>query len=750
MNYLKKQSDLVEAMRAKYGTKQKKKFESELGRLHVLIKEMNDINTGRLTDAVDSRVNGKKTKKRFTPEECIAACMNTINKICDEYGVEHMFPSTGWRSKKDAIQVFNEYMEQVRAEDRLMKEAGEEWKKTKDDEEFKRKQEYYTDHIEEIIAEEKGKEDGQETDDEEEISDIPDLDEALYGPEIVPTNYIINMNDRCKDLEGTMFRDQVIRQTLSCLIGRSKPNALLIGAAGVGKTRIVEDLAAKLANDDPVIPDMLKGYTIWEFPISNIVSGSALVGDLERKLNKVLDFARDPENKVILFIDEIHVLVSGMQTYDKIAQIMKPALSRGDLKVIGATTLQEGQSFMRDPAFNRRFTKLIVDELSREQTTELLKKEAGKLMDHYGGLVSVDEDQIPDIVAIADEYRTMGNHRPDNAITLLDIAMADAVIDRTSKAKKGTRTRRRTIRLDIDRIRKTAMRLMTGNNEKTAVDIKLLKKKLSVIKGQDDAVEYLIDAIRRDSISAFSRERPLTFLFAGSSGVGKTEVTKIIAEAITGVKPIILNMTEFTSSADITRITGSPAGYIGSDSKAELPFDMLESNPYQVILLDEFEKCDKAIQRLFMSAFDEGYFKTAKGKAVDFSKSIIVATTNAGDVNKGKNRIGFSFSTDDSDETSVVELAEYYDVELLNRFTKILNFHPIGKDCYKEIMRDTYRREVERIKNSMVGEYDFLEDELPNDAVEELTKESYNPKFGARPVARTVQKYIEDRILERK
>ncbi len=572
---------------------------------------------------------------------------------------------------------------------------------------------------------------------------LADQSGATEGDSV--SKYIFNLNNRQGKADRTMYREPVIHQALSCLIGKSKPNVLLIGAAGVGKTRIVRDLAGRLASDDPLIPEQLAGYSIWELPLASMLSGTSFRGELESRIKMILDFAGDPKNKVILFIDEIHMLVNGQAAYESIAQMLKPALASGKIKVIGATTLQEAQNLMDDPAFSRRFTRLIVDELSQEQTAGLLKKEAKELMKHFGGRVCIDEEQLGEVVSIADEYKTVGGHRPDNAITLLDRAMADAVLDMRKDAEAISKSEQ-VIHLDSDMIRRTAVRLLTGNNERTAVDMEILKEKLSVIKGQEEAINCLVEMIRRDNLWVFPRKKPLTFLFAGSSGVGKTEVTKMLAEAITGVKPIILNMTEYNSAASISRIIGAPAGYVGSNSKAELPFDILESNPYQIILLDEFEKCDRSVQRLFMSAFDEGYFSTAKGKMVDFSKAIIIATTNAGHGGE-KKRIGFSFTDDDASEASVIELSKYYDVELLNRFTKILNFRPISEKSYKEILRETYARETRRIKATEGGRYGFLPDLLADDTTERLAKESYNPEFGARPVMRTVQGHIEELIL---
>ncbi|MGN0552840.1 MAG: AAA family ATPase, partial [Oscillospiraceae bacterium] len=246
--------------------------------------------------------------------------------------------------------------------------------------------------------------------------DFPEVKETTSENNAI--EYLINYNECFKDEEPIMFRNGVIQQTLSCLIGKFKPNALLVGAAGVGKTKIVEDIARRIANDDSLIPEQLKGYTIYELPLSNIVSGSGLVGDVEKKTKNILEFAQDPENKVILFIDEVHVLINNNSTYEKIAQLMKPALARGNLKVIAATTLQESQNLMDDPAFNRRFTRIIVDELTKEQTKEVLLQIKNSMFEHYFRKIAISDKILDEVVTIAEEYKSMGAHRPDTAITL--------------------------------------------------------------------------------------------------------------------------------------------------------------------------------------------------------------------------------------------------------------------------------------------------------------------------------------------
>lgn len=575
------------------------------------------------------------------------------------------------------------------------------------------------------------------------------MDDEEFNPE----DYLINYNEQFKNEPPILFRDAVIQQTLSCLIGKFKPNALLIGPAGVGKTKIVEDIARRIAVDDTLIPSRLKGYTIWELPLSNIVSGSGLVGEVERKTKNIIKFASDPDNKVILFIDEIHMLIGQSRTYEQIAQIMKPALARGNMKVIGATTSQEAQNLMDDPAFNRRFSRLIVDEFSVDQTEVILNNMSTSMFDHYDRKIAIGPSLIKEVVKVADEYRTMGSHRPDNAITLLDRAMSTAYIQRkvmevqaqNDPQLQAALAAMPTMSLSKTQLKSTAMKLMTGNNEKVTVDVKGMNDKLKVIKGQDEAISYLIDAIERDNLSLFGREKPLTILFAGNSGVGKTEIVKIIANYITGMKPIILNMTEYQDNSTINRIIGSPAGFVGYDSKVELPFDILESNPYQIILLDEFEKAHRSVQRLFMSAFDEGYIKTARGKIIDFTKSIIIATTNAGHTTKS-DPIGF-LEDGQSSTASVSDLSRFFDVELLNRFTKVINFNPITRDLFKEIAADTYSRSIQKIKDKHPS-YTFLDDELDDAALEQFAKDNYVKEYGARPIKPAIQKYIENAVLD--
>ena len=553
-----------------------------------------------------------------------------------------------------------------------------------------------------------------------------------------PTELLINYNEIFKDSRLILFRGEVIQQVLSCLIGKYKPNALLIGASGIGKTRIVENIAKMLAEDFPTIPPQLKGCTIWELPLSALISGSGVVGDVEKKTRQIIDFASDSNNKAILFIDEMHILVSGDKQYNIIGQILKPALARGNIRVIGATTLQEANDFCRDPALNRRFARIIVDELSKEQTKIMLMDMRDELSEHYGGKIVLSRKVIEETIEAADRYRISGSHRPDNAITLLDKAIADVFV-----AKLGTDA---PIRLTPDHVKKTAIKLTTGNANAGKVDINALRMRLAEIKGQDDVIDKIVDCIKRDSLHIYPRTKPLTFLFAGSSGTGKSETAMLIAKELTGSAPITLNMTEFVEKSSISRIVGVHAGYTGSDSRAELPFDILESNPRKVILLDEYEKCCPAVKRLFMSIFECGKLQLANNKVLDFTQAIIIATTNAGGKAVRVSYIGFNAAETESVPT-VKELSGSFDIEILNRFSRVLHFHPISEQVYRDIIRDKYKREAAEIKHRIGKTGDKLPDMLPDDAVDKIVSENYNPEFGARHASESVRAYIENILV---
>ena len=578
-----------------------------------------------------------------------------------------------------------------------------------------------------------------------------------------PTDMLVDYNARFATAEPTLFRDALVEQMVSVLISKNKPNVLLKGAAGVGKTRVVEDLARRIAVQDPLIPSQLAGSTIWELPVTNIVAGSGIVGEIEEKVKEVVDFASDPKNDVILFIDEIHQITGGSSSHGdhslrKISQILKPALARGDMRVIGATTSNESNAFDEDPAFARRFTPLVVDELTVGQTREVLAMVRPGLVAHYRNQITVSDDVLSDVVRISEDHARANQHRPDSAITLLDRSMAGRVLEQRKLIAQaeadGDQTLVQILRstpnvpLTRARVLDVATRLMTGNASRPDSDVVALRADLhSRLRGQDEVLDRLCDRLERQRLGLFPQKLPTTWLLAGASGVGKTETAKIISRAMTGADPIILNMTEFHTPSDTAKIVGAPPGYIGSDSNQELPFDTLESNPHRVILLDEFEKADKAVQRLFLSAFDEGFIRNSHGKLLDFSKAVVIATTNAAREALSGRRIGFGDAPKTSNASLSKILTEFFDAELLGRFSLIVGYQPIGEDVYRDILVTDYAAELARIGESNPRAAAALPDEMPDADLDALVRGTYVASQGARPAARAVRSWIEDALL---
>ena len=582
---------------------------------------------------------------------------------------------------------------------------------------------------------------------------------ALLGPTLTGgsdiNDMLINYNETYKSATPALFRDEIVTQTMSIISSSRKPNALLVGPAGVGKTAIVEEIARRIANKEASVPPQLANTTIYELPIATLVAGAGVVGDLENRITEIIKFAQDANNDALLFIDEIHLIAdSNNTTYAKIAQILKPAMARGYIRVIAATTMGEAKKLDDDPAFKRRFSSVIVDELTREQTREILDIVLPGMLTHYQNKVTVTPDVLDEIVMTADRLMSTG-HRPDTAITLLDRALSHSVISHHAAIQEALASGNTTsaqmlqqithIPLTAKRLNTIAMLLVTGQSQPPHLDVEALQAELSRLKGQEEVLPRIVDALRRRELNVFPSTRPTSWLFAGASGVGKSETATIISSMVTGQKPIILNMAEYHDSASINRIIGSPTGYVGSDSAKERPFDTLASNPYRVIVLDEFEKADMSVQRLFLSALDTGEIQMANGPAVDLSRCIVIATTNAGRQKLSGSQMGFGDHKHSVSKQSLTkELQKSFDAELLGRFDDLIAFMPLGADDYAQILRDEYDRQVKRI---CAERPDLSFDPIDDDTIARLVDETWLVDQGARPAIRAIRALIEDMLL---
>lgn len=582
---------------------------------------------------------------------------------------------------------------------------------------------------------------------------------ALFGPTLTGgsdiNDMLINYNETYKSATPALFRDEIVTQTMSIISSSRKPNALLVGPAGVGKTAIVEEIARRIANKEASVPPQLAHTTIYELPIATLVAGAGVVGDLENRITEIIKFAQDANNDALLFIDEIHLIAdSNNTTYAKIAQILKPAMARGYIRVIAATTMGEAKKLDDDPAFKRRFSSVIVDELTREQTRDILDIVLPGMLGHYQNKVTVTPDVLDEIVMTADRLMSTG-HRPDTAITLLDRALSHSVISHHAAIQEALASGNTTsaqmlqqithIPLTAKRLNTIAMLLVTGQSQPPHLDVTALQTELSRLRGQEEVLPRIVDALRRRELNIFPSTRPTSWLFAGASGVGKSETATIISQMVTGQKPIILNMAEYHDSASINRIIGSPTGYVGSDSAKERPFDTLASNPYRVIVLDEFEKADMSVQRLFLSALDTGEIQMANGPAVDLSRCIVIATTNAGRQKLSGSQMGFGDHKHSVSKQSLTkELQKSFDAELLGRFDDLIAFMPLGADDYAQILRDEYDRQVKRI---CAERPDLSFDPIDDDTIARLVDETWLVDQGARPAIRAIRALIEDMLL---
>lgn len=602
----------------------------------------------------------------------------------------------------------------------------------------------------------------------EELDQLQEQIDNLNDPSKNKPECLINMNEEAEKFRKAMFREEHMYKLISILTAKDKSNALIVGEAGVGKTNIVEELARWLTVDkNPIALHLLEGYQLFELPITSLIAGKSFVGELEKTVDHVIAYASNPENKVILFIDEIHRLMDTHgSTESKVAQMLKTALGCGKILTIGATTTQEAVTFLKDPAFSRRWTKMVIPELTKAQTLEVLK--LNKDMYENFHQVLIPEELLDKVITISDEYKPYGSHRPDSALTLLDRALSEEKVEFQHKkhsdddmlrliAEQIEQTTQFPV-LNETRIKKTAMELISIKNTNQTKVLDNLKDRFNnQIIGQKKVKEKLLNVVERLTLNMIPSSKPHSFLFAGPSGTGKTEIAKQLAASLFGSEKdmIYLNMTEYSNSMALTRITGSSAGFVGSDSKNELPFDSLESKPYQIILLDEFEKAHPDVQRLFMQALDEGTFTTNRNKTVDFSRTIIIATTNAGIGEMSEKTVGFGApqKKEYNAQQAMSLMSKYFPIELLNRFQNLVFFDPIDKEEYKQILAVKYNQLIQSIRNNR-HDISFSPEnieltKLPTDeAFIQLVAESYDPLLNGRPAERTMQKYIEDKIIE--
>ena len=582
---------------------------------------------------------------------------------------------------------------------------------------------------------------------------------------------------------------------MQILSRRTKNNPVLIGEPGVGKTAIVEGLAQKIVSGD--VPSTLQGKQIYTLDLSALVAGSRYRGDFEERLKKVLKEIKT-RGDIVLFIDEIHTLVGAGAAEGAIdaASILKPMLARGELQTVGATTLEEFRKhFEKDAALERRFQSVKVDEPNLSDAIEILDGLKDRYEIHHG--VRFTDQAIASAVNMADRYIS-DRFLPDKAIDLIDEAGSrmrvykkpldadkqelsdklknlreqkiDAVQSQLFEKAAQIRDQEKVLLDEVDSIEGSSssdiemvideeeiaevLAQWTGipvhrlTQEETARLLEMENELHKRIVGQNEAITAVSKAIRRTRSGLKDPKRPSgSFIFLGPSGVGKTETAKALAEFLFGDEDslIQIDMSEYMEKHTVSRLIGSPPGYVGYDEGGQLT-EAVRRKPFSVVLLDEVEKAHPDVFNTLLQILEDGRLTDAQGRTVDFKNTVIIMTSNLGTKDLSKN-IGFSNLTDlDSYEKmkSKVneELKRYFKPEFLNRIDETIVFHELTLDEVKEIVDLMLDRVHKQLKNS------DLEIVLSDEAKQYLATEGYNKEFGARPLRRSIQRLLEDPLSE--
>lgn len=617
--------------------------------------------------------------------------------------------------------------------------------------------------------------------------------------------FAIDLNERARQgkIDPVIGRNDEINRVIQILSRRNKNNPVLIGEPGVGKTAIAEGLAQRIINND--VPEILKNCHIISLNMSSVVAGTKYRGEFEERLKKVIEEVKK-HSDWILFVDELHTLVGAGSSEGSMdaANIMKPALARGELRCIGATTLKEYKKYIeKDAALERRFQPVKVGEPTASDTLEILKG----LRDRYEAFhkAQITDEALHAAVELSGRYIT-DRFQPDKAIDVIDEAAAKVRMEASSapedlkkkedelksvnKEKEAAvssqdfekaaalRDRSKAIQKEINQLKKTWKggdhdHLVVTEEDVaevvskwTGVPVSNLKKSDSErllhleeelhkrVVGQNEAVHAVATAIRRARAGMKDPRRPIgSFLFLGSTGVGKTELARALAECMFGSEKnmIRFDMSEYMEKHEVSRLVGAPPGYVGYEEGGQLT-DAVRRNPYSVILFDEVEKAHIDFFNILLQVLDDGRLTDGQGRTVDFTNCVIIMTSNLGsNFLKGKIR-KLGFSSDDKDDKNdsfenirtliMGEVKRVFRPEFINRIDEIIVFHPLSSDDLGKIV-DLMLKKVE-----IKLEHFHVSLDVSDEAKQLLIKDGTDMEYGARPLKRTIQKEMEDPISE--
>ena len=599
--------------------------------------------------------------------------------------------------------------------------------------------------------------------------------------------YGINITEiaRRGNIDPVIGRDEEIIRVIEILNRRTKNNPVLIGEPGVGKTAVVEGLAQKIVDGD--VPHKLQGKEVIRLDVVSLVQGTGIRGQFEERMQKLMEEIRERKD-VILFIDEIHEIVGAGSAGDgnmDAGNILKPALSRGELQLVGATTLNEYRIIEKDAALERRMQPVKVDEPTVEETIIILKGIQKKYEDYHH--VHYTDAAIEAAATLSNRY-IQDRFLPDKAIDLLDEAgskmnltlnfVDPKVIDQRlieAENLKAQATRDEDFekaayfRDQIAKYKEMQKTKVTDQDtpiisektiehiieQKTNIPVGDLKEKeqsqlinladdlKAHVIGQDDAVDKIAKAIRRNRVGLGTPNRPIgSFLFVGPTGVGKTELSKQLAIELFGSADSMIrfDMSEYMEKHSVAKLVGAPPGYVGYDEAGQLT-EKVRRNPYSLILLDEVEKAHPDVMHMFLQVLDDGRLTDGQGRTVSFKDAIIIMTSNAG-TGKAEASVGFGAAREGRTNSVLGELGNFFSPEFMNRFDGIVEFKALSKENLLQIV-DLMLDDVNKRLSS-----NSIHLDVTDKVKEKLVDLGYDPKMGARPLRRTIQDYIEDAITD--
>ena len=587
------------------------------------------------------------------------------------------------------------------------------------------------------------------------------------------------------DIDPVIGRDDEIIRVIEILNRRTKNNPVLIGEPGVGKTAVVEGLAQKIVDGD--VPHKLQGKQVIRLDVVSLVQGTGIRGQFEERMQKLMEEIRKRED-IILFIDEIHEIVGAGSAGDgnmDAGNILKPALARGELQLVGATTLNEYRIIEKDAALERRMQPVKVDEPTVEETITILKGIQKKYEDYHH--VQYTDAAIEAAATLSNRY-IQDRFLPDKAIDLLDEAgskmnltlnfVDPKVIDQRlieAENLKSQATREEDFekaayfRDQIAKYKEMQKKKVTDQDtpiisektiehiieQKTNIPVGDLKEKeqsqlihlaedlKSHVIGQDDAVDKIAKAIRRNRVGLGTPNRPIgSFLFVGPTGVGKTELSKQLAIELFGSADSMIrfDMSEYMEKHSVAKLVGAPPGYVGYDEAGQLT-EKVRRNPYSLILLDEVEKAHPDVMHMFLQVLDDGRLTDGQGRTVSFKDAIIIMTSNAG-TGKAEASVGFGAAREGRTNSVLGELGNFFSPEFMNRFDGIIEFKSLSKDNLLQIVELMLTDVNKRLSSNNIHL------DVTDKVKEKLVDLGYDPKMGARPLRRTIQDYIEDAITD--